>query len=76
VKDRYVFGRGLIKAALLMFSLGAAAAVPALAAAPSPAEKEDGRVALQIVSSIPDEAAMLMVGTAMIGLAAAVRRAA
>jgi hypothetical protein len=61
---------------LLTFSLLLAAAAPALAVTPSPAEKEESRLALQIVSGIPGEAAMLLVGTAMIGLAAAVRRAA
>jgi hypothetical protein len=67
---------GSRKAVLLTFSLLLAAAAPALAVTPSPAEKEESRLALQIVSGIPGEAAMLLVGTAMIGLAAAVRRAA
>jgi hypothetical protein len=65
-----------MKAAMLVFSLGLACTMPALATTPSPPEKDDSRVALQLVADIPDEAAMLLVGTAMIGLAAAVRRAA
>ncbi len=61
----------------LLLGLGAAvlSSMP-LVAAPSSPEKEPAQIAVQMVSAIPDEAAMLLVGMAMIGLAAAVRRAA
>ena len=62
----------------LAFALSLSAASPLFAAAPKSAEAPS--VAVQQVRvpapALRDEAAMVLVGTALIGLAAAVRRAA
>lgn len=66
--------------ASLAFALAFSAASPVFAAAPSEETSASSTVAVQQVRvAIPglrDEAAMVLVGTALIGLAAAVRRSA
>ena len=67
--------------ASLAFVLGLAAAAPIAAATPAAGESHrDTTVAVQHVraplAGLRDEATMVLVGTALIGLAAAVRRAA
>jgi hypothetical protein len=67
--------------ASLAFISCLSAASPAMAAAPMPKDRSaSGTVAVHHVrATVPglrDEAAMVLVGTALIGLAAAVRRAA
>lgn len=69
--------------ASLVVVTGCAFAAPSMASTPSPQEVETATpaVAVQQVrvpasGGLRDEAAMVLVGTALIGLAAAVRRAA
>jgi hypothetical protein len=68
--------------ASLVFVVGLSAAAPALAATDTTSEEArvQATVAVQHVRvpvpGLRDEAAMVLVGTALIGLAAAVRRAA
>lgn len=75
MKKRCEVVRKSVDALLLAAAIAVLSCTPLVAAPESP-EKEPAQIAVQIVSAIPDEAAMLLVGTAMIGLAAAVRRAA
>lgn len=66
--------------ASLAFAVCLTAAAPVLAATATPEETSEPTVAVQQVRipvpGLRDEAAMVLVGTALIGLAAAVRRSA
>jgi hypothetical protein len=66
--------------ASLVFALSFAAAIPAAKAAATPEETAAPAVAVQHVRvpvpGLRDEAAMVLVGTALIGLGAALRRSA